>query len=261
MAQRHRDRVVSDRRDKPGIYAVAAAGEARPRRSSGLPDGALRHRRSGRPARSRSTRSTAAAAVCWSEHVTSPIPTRMCFPSAHSGCRAAMCCTPPTARSNGARPPAAPRGSIEFSADVSFTRPAFTPNVIASIWTGRSRSRDHASGAVARRRQVAFAALGDLWLMPVDGTPRRLTHDPALDIAPAWSPDGTRSPTRPIAAASMNIWIRDLQSGADRQLTRLAARRACRPGRPTAHASPSSSDGQIQVVDVDSGAVGKSTTI
>ncbi len=39
-------------------------------------------------------------------------------------------------------------------------------------------------------RQIAFAALGDLWLMPVDGTPRRLTTDPALDTAPAWSPDG-----------------------------------------------------------------------
>jgi Tol biopolymer transport system component len=40
--------------------------------------------------------------------------------------------------------------------------------------------------------QIAFAALGDLWLMPIDGTPTRLTHDRFVDIDPAWSPDGTQ---------------------------------------------------------------------
>ena len=50
-------------------------------------------------------------------------------------------------------------------------------------------------------RQIAFAALGDLWLMPIDGAPHRLTSDPALDTAPAWSPDGRLARLRrPIGA-------------------------------------------------------------
>ncbi len=38
--------------------------------------------------------------------------------------------------------------------------------------------------------QVAFAALGDLWLMPIGGTARRLTNDRFVEMHPTWSPDG-----------------------------------------------------------------------
>lgn len=42
-------------------------------------------------------------------------------------------------------------------------------------------------------KQVAFAALGDLWVANVvDGVPRRLTHTPADEARPRWSPDGKR---------------------------------------------------------------------
>ena len=80
---------------------------------------------------------------------------------------------------------------VEFSADVSFTRPAFTPKRHRFDLAGPQPVRGIMHPAVSPDgRQIAFAALGDLWLMPVDGAPRRLTSDPALDTAPAWSPDG-----------------------------------------------------------------------
>jgi Tol biopolymer transport system component len=71
-------------------------------------------------------------------------------------------------------------------------------------------------------QQIAFAAVGDLYVMPVGGRPVNLTNDPALDTDPAWSPDG-----RQLAYASdkdsahVQLWIRDLSSGHSRQVTHL----------------------------------------
>jgi Tol biopolymer transport system component len=38
--------------------------------------------------------------------------------------------------------------------------------------------------------RVAFAALGDLWVMPLDGEPERLTDDGWVYWGPSWGPDG-----------------------------------------------------------------------
>ena len=39
--------------------------------------------------------------------------------------------------------------------------------------------------------QIAFAAVGDIYVMPVSGgAPVNLTKDAALDTDPSWSPDG-----------------------------------------------------------------------
>ena len=75
------------------------------------------------------------------------------------------CSTPPTARSSAGRAPAAPRARVAFSADVAFTRPAFTPKRRAFPAAGPQPVRglmhpaispDGAHGRVYRaRRSVA----------------------------------------------------------------------------------------------------------
>lgn len=71
--------------------------------------------------------------------------------------------------------------------------------------------------------KVALAAIGDIYLMPIGGKPVNLTRDRFLDTEPAWSPDGTR-----LAYSSdkggdlLQLWVRDLATGQDRQLTRLS---------------------------------------
>jgi Tol biopolymer transport system component len=71
-------------------------------------------------------------------------------------------------------------------------------------------------------KSIAFAALGDLWLMPIGGKPENLTKDRFLDTEPAWSPDGkflAWSTDR--GGQLLDIWIRDMSNSRVRQLTTL----------------------------------------
>ncbi len=71
-------------------------------------------------------------------------------------------------------------------------------------------------------RQVAFTALGDLWLLNVGNPePAQLTDDPFLDVDPTWSRDGRRlayvSDRR--GTGTMDLYIRDMATGEDRRVT------------------------------------------
>src|SRR5262249_60201931 len=98
----------------------------------------------------------------------------------------------------------------------------------------RRRKRDFTStlakqalGIVAPKlspdgKQIAFAALGDIYVMPVGGKPINLTKDAALDTDPSWSPDGSQ-----LAYSSdrdnehLQLFVRDMKTGQTRQLTHM----------------------------------------
>ncbi|MDP9906176.1 amidohydrolase family protein [Arthrobacter bambusae] len=67
--------------------------------------------------------------------------------------------------------------------------------------------------------KIAFCALGDMWLTPVDGgQPQRLTrHSFVTD--PAWSPDNRFLAYTSDRSGNPDIWIRELSTGAERRLT------------------------------------------
>ena len=70
---------------------------------------------------------------------------------------------------------------------------------------------------------VAFAAVGDIYVMPVGGKPENITRDEALDTDPAWSPDGSQlvfSSDR--GGGLLQLWIHDMKTGRDRQLTNIS---------------------------------------
>ena len=120
-------------------------------------------------------------------------------------------------------PEAAPQ-TIEFSAALQVTRPDYV-----------HKKRDFTSATerpvkgIVRpvispdATKVAFAAIGDIYLMPIGGKPENLTQDPYLDTEPAWSPDGTKlAYSSDKGSDLLQLWVRDLSTGLDRQITRLA---------------------------------------
>jgi len=113
--------------------------------------------------------------------------------------------------------------TIEFSATLQVNRADYTP-----------RRRDFDSRAPRRvlgivkpvispdGKSVAFSALGDIYLMKIGGKPENLTNSPFLDTEPAWSADGTQLAwASDRAGGRMDIWVRDMRTGAERRVTQL----------------------------------------
>jgi Tol biopolymer transport system component/imidazolonepropionase-like amidohydrolase len=73
-------------------------------------------------------------------------------------------------------------------------------------------------------KKIAFAAVGDIYVMPIGGKPENVTHDKYLDTDPAWSPDGNELVYSSDKAGNLlQLWIHDFQTGQDRQLTKLTS--------------------------------------
>jgi Tol biopolymer transport system component/imidazolonepropionase-like amidohydrolase len=148
-----------------------------------------------------------------------------------------------------------PAAKVEFSADVAFVRAAFTPKKRSFPPQGPQAVRGIMHPAISPDgARIAFAALGDLWLVPVSGgeaTPERLTSDVFVDTDPAWSPDGTRIAFSTDRDGSMDLWIRDLRDRTERKLASRAMSASWSPdGSNIAFLDPES---QLQIVDVASG--------
>ena len=120
---------------------------------------------------------------------------------------------------------AASAQTVEFSATMQVTRAA---------GTYARRKRDFTSTTprptlgIVRPvispdgRHIAFAALGDIYVMPIGGKPLNVTNDAAFDTDPSWSPDGAQlvySSDR--NSEHLQLWIRDMKSGQNRQITHL----------------------------------------
>ncbi len=69
--------------------------------------------------------------------------------------------------------------------------------------------------------RVLFVALNDLWLMPIDGRPRRLTDDDYHEVNPVFSPDGRRVAYSSDRAGTEDIYVRDLRTGRERRVTAI----------------------------------------
>jgi len=77
------------------------------------------------------------------------------------------------------------------------------------------------SPALAPDGTIAFRALNDIWTMVPGRAPRPLTRDQWWKCDPAWSPDGRYLSYSTDRGGKLDIWLRDLSTGADRQLTNL----------------------------------------
>ena len=119
---------------------------------------------------------------------------------------------------------------IEFTASISFTRTPYK----AAVRDFDSRSAQPVRGITAPvispdGTEVAFIALGDLWLMPIGGTPRRLTNDRFVELGPTWSPDGRSIAFSSDRDGTTDLWVRDVASGADKKVASEATKASWAP--------------------------------
>ena len=148
--------------------------------------------------------------------------------------------------------------TVGFTAAVCVTRPSYpkrrrdfdgqTPHQVVGIGSP-VLSPDGKS--------VAFRALNDLWTMRLGGTPQPLFEDPWWKSDPDWSPDGSRLAYASDRTGTLNLWVRDLATATDTQVTFLteSAAVSCRwspDGRELAYLDQ---DGALWVLDVASGDV------
>jgi Tol biopolymer transport system component len=115
--------------------------------------------------------------------------------------------------------------TIEFSATLQVTRAA--NNYVRRKRDFTSVAPRQALGIVhpvisPDGKQIAFAALGDIYVMPVGGKPVNVTKDAAFDTEPAWSPDGTQlAYSSDKDSEHLQLWIRDMKSGKSRRVTTM----------------------------------------
>ncbi len=79
--------------------------------------------------------------------------------------------------------------------------------------------------------QVAFVALGDLWLMPIGWrqAAKKLTNDRFVEMDPTWSPDGRSIAFSSDRDGTMDLWVRELESGAEKKVATEAVKAAWAP--------------------------------
>lgn len=114
--------------------------------------------------------------------------------------------------------------TLPFQARLEATRPSYTRATRDFDSTAPRKALGIVKPALSPDgSQIAFVALGDVWLLPkAGGAPKNLTNDSAMDADVAWSPDGKSLVyTSDKGGGLPQIWIHNLKSNSARQLTNI----------------------------------------
>lgn len=93
-------------------------------------------------------------------------------------------------------------------------------------------------------KSIVFAALNDIYLMPIGGAPRAIITDPFHKCDPAWSPDGKTIAYSSDRGGTLDLWLHEVATARERQLTNI-------PDKAVAWGSWSQDGQQIAFLDQD----------
>jgi Tol biopolymer transport system component/imidazolonepropionase-like amidohydrolase len=147
-----------------------------------------------------------------------------------------------------------PARTVPFSANFAFTRENYAIKRRHFPQLGAQRARGVMQPVVSPDgSQVAFVALGDLWLMKTNdpnARPVRVTNDAFVEANPSWKPDGSELAFSSDRGGTMDVWVRTLGTGADRRVTELGMSPSWSPdGTRLAYLDP---EEQLRIVNAGS---------
>jgi Tol biopolymer transport system component len=123
--------------------------------------------------------------------------------------------------------------------------------LIVAACSDESRPRS-GGGSVSLSGRIAFDNHDDVWTIDADGMDlQQLTHSPAPEFDPSWSPDGTRIAYRSERNGESEIWIMNADGTEQRRLTDGFAPAWSPDGSLIAFAGPSGTSGIITVIRPD----------
>ena len=106
-------------------------------------------------------------------------------------------------------------------------------------------------------KSIVFAALNDLYIMRIGERPKVLVGDAHYKCDPAWSPDGKWIAYSSDKGGTLDIWLKDVATGAERQLTNVSSKglayAAWSPGGD--HIACIDQDGALHLVTIATGAI------
>lgn len=112
--------------------------------------------------------------------------------------------------------------NVPFTAEVSVRPVTERPSARNFDSTAASTVKGIVSAALSPDgRQVVCLALGGIWILRADGDPKAVIADGNFNCEPAWSPDGHSLVFVSDRSGQNDIWLHDLVTGQQRQLTHL----------------------------------------
>jgi Tol biopolymer transport system component len=109
---------------------------------------------------------------------------------------------------------------IPFRTQFTVARPAYARKKIDFDSAEARPVKGIASPALSPDgKRILFAALNQLWVMEIGKPPQAINNDHTYKVDPAWSPDGARIAYSSDKSGAEQIYVRDLATGAEQQVT------------------------------------------
>lgn len=110
---------------------------------------------------------------------------------------------------------------IPFTAELKVRRPDYTKRKVVLDRPGKRPVMGVQRAVLSPDgKNIAFTALGDLWVMPINGKPRKLTDGgPYAVVDPAWSPSGDRIAYASDKAGTLDLWTVNIATGVHQRIT------------------------------------------